>query len=98
MLLRFCIKISSKQRSNTYYIKAHNAQEALQRFTSKHPTLEITKFEFIGEPLPAPSKTVAQVLKEAQKQNAAKRKRWIAAKRYEAKAGISPLSIRPKKS
>lgn len=98
MLLRFCVKITNKQRSNTYYIKAHNAQEAIKRFTLKHPTMEITKIEFIGDALPCPSKTVAQVLKEAQKANAAKRKRWIAAKKYEAKAGISPLSIRPKKS
>ncbi len=97
MLLRFCVKFYTKERSSSVYIKAKTPMAAIAAFAAKRPTLKITKIELLGDALPAPTASAAQLIKEAQKANAAKRKRWIAAKRYEVKAGFSPLSIRPKK-
>ncbi len=98
MLLRFCVKFYTKERSSSIYIKAKTPAAAIAALATRRPTLKFTKIELLGDALPAPTASAAELIKEAQKANAAKRKRWIAAKKYEAKAGISPLSIRPKKS
>ncbi len=88
MLLRYCLKVSAKGYNRCHYIKASCAADAFQKFIDTHRTMEITKIEVVGDVLPPP-KSAIQLVKEAQKENKNKRKRWIAAKKYELKSGIS---------
>lgn len=89
MLLRYCLKVYTKERSNTYYIKAKCVSDAINKFAESHPTLDYHKIEQIGDALPAPEKTIQQLIKEAKTNSAKKRKRWVAAKKYGLKSGIS---------
>ncbi len=89
MLFRFCLKVSALGYNRCHYIKAKNASSAFKKFTDSHREMNITKIEVVGDPLPAPEKTIKQLIKEAKTNSAKKRKRWVAAKKYELKAGIS---------
>ena len=88
MLLRYVLKVSAKGYCCHHPVKANNAADALLKFINKHLSLEYTKIEIVGDPLPPP-KTAIQLVKEAQKEKAAKKRRWVAAQKYQLKSGIS---------
>lgn len=88
MLLRYCLKGTSPKLTRHYYVKAYNVNEAIIKLIAKYPALKFTKIEQLGDALPAP-KTATQLIKEAQKETAAKKRRWVAAQKYQLKSGVS---------